>query len=283
MTGTADVAASGSKVWRVWVLHAAALFVLVVGVSPFAVLVCVASLWLRIFGITAGYHRLLSHRAYKTSRVLTFLLAWLGASSGQRGPLWWASRHREHHRFSDADGDPHSPVRGRLFAHIGWLLQGDSLVTNEKFVQDWLRFPELRWLNRFHLLPPALWGLGCFAVGAIAERAAPATGTSGAQCFVWGFIVATLASMHLVSSVNSLAHVSSLGSRAHETDDQSRNIWWLALPTLGDAWHNNHHAFPHSARHGIRAAEVDLTYLALRAMAAVHLVWDLRPPSSEVK
>lgn len=266
-------------VWRLVVLHAATLSVFLVGVSWFALALCAVSLWLRIFGLTAGYHRLFSHRAYSTGRVFAFLLAWLGASSGQRGPLWWASRHRQHHRFADRDGDPHSPLDGRFFAHLGWLLRRDSMITDARFVADWLKFPELRWLNRFQLLAPASWALACAAIGAFASRAVPAWETSASQCFVWGFLVATVAGVHIVSAVNSLAHASLLGDRDHDTPDLSRNIWWLALPTLGDAWHNNHHAFPRSSRHGLRWYQIDVTYALLRVLAVMGVVWDLREPT----
>lgn len=268
---------------RLCILHAAVLSVFLVGASPFAIALCVVSLWLRIFGLTAGYHRLFSHRAYETSRAFAFALAWLGASSGQRGPLWWASRHRQHHRFSDRDGDPHSPVQGRFFSHLGWLLQPDSLITDEKWVPDWAKHAELRWLNRYQLIAPATWALGCAAIGALASRVAPELHTSAAQCFAWGFVVSTVAGVHLVSAVNSLAHASTLGHRALATQpgDQSRNIWWLALPTLGDAWHNNHHAYPRSARHGLRWFQIDITYAVLRGFAMVGLIWDVRAPQRD--
>lgn len=264
-------------VLRLLVLHALAVPALLTGASPVALAVFAISYMLRVFGVTAGYHRLFSHHAFRTSRPVGFALAWLGAASGQRGPLWWAAVHRRHHRTSDTVDDVHSPKhKGLFFAHMGWILDKRELSTREEEVRDWLHMPELVWLNRYHLIAPASLAVFCYGLGAALAAARPDWGTSGPQMLAWGFVLSTLAEIHITSAVNSLAH--RVGAHPYETGDDSRNIWWLALPTLGEAWHNNHHHLPGSVRQGFWWWQVDLTYWALRALAAVGLVWDLREP-----
>ena len=172
-----------------------------------------------------------------------------GASSVQRGPLWWAAHHRHHHQHSDDEADWHSPTRrGFWFAHMGWFLTKGAFATQAKYIRDLWRFPELRFIDRHDWLVPALLAAGTYALGAILEREAPGLGTNGPQMLVWGFFISTVVNYHATYTINSLSHV--FGRRRFATRDTSRNNWLLALITLGEGWHNNHHHFSASARQG---------------------------------
>lgn len=233
-------------------------------VAPTARLVAVgAAVYVALtFGIVAGYHRYFSHRSFKTSRAGQFVLAWLGTAAMQNGPLWWASWHRTHHRFSDGPRDPHSPVqRGVLYAHIGWVLDGSHDHPDLSNVRDLSRYPELRWLDRWKWLP-------------VITHAVIVLVVFGLPGLLWVFALPTTVAFHAPLLVNSLAHV--WGTRRHATRDGSRNNFWLAVLTLGDGWHNNHHHSPRSARAGEVWWEIDPAYGTLRALAAVGLVWDVR-------
>jgi stearoyl-CoA desaturase (Delta-9 desaturase) len=257
-------------------MHLACLGVLWVGVSGFALAVAAVLYALRMFAITGFYHRYFSHRAFKTSRPLQFVFAALAASSVQRGPLWWAAHHRHHHRHADTERDPHSPrQRGFWWSHVGWFLSRRGFATDRDVIRDLARFPELRLLDRFDIAMPVLLALGLFLLGGWLERAAPGLGTSAGQLLVWGFFVSTVALLHVTVSINSLAH--RFGRRRFATADDSRNNWWLALLTFGEGWHNNHHRYPGAARQGLAWWEVDLTWYLLRGLAALGLVWDLKP------
>ena len=262
-------------------LHLGCLAVLWVGWSTAAVGVAVAFYFVRMFAITGFYHRYFSHRSFQTSRPMQFAFALLGATAVQRGALWWAAHHRAHHRHSDEPDDRHSPVQDSFWAsHIGWILERRNFRSRLELVPDLARFPELRFLDRFDvlvplLLMPAFWGLG-----AVLERVAPGLGTTGGQMLVWGFGISTVVLYHCTFSINSLAH--RLGKRRYETSDDSRNNAWLALITLGEGWHNNHHHYQASVRQGFRWWELDLTYYVLRAMESCGLVWKLRPVPARV-
>ncbi len=258
------------------ILHLGCLGVLWAGVSTFAVAVALGLYLLRMFAITAFYHRYFSHRSFSTSRAAQFAFALLGASAVQRGPIWWASHHRHHHRHSDRPADSHSPRQhGFLWSHVGWLLATENFPARPSLVPDLVRYPELRWLDRYDAAVPAALAVSLYALGAWLERSAPGLGTSGAQLLVWGFCISTIAVHHVTFSVNSLAH--RYGSRRYATRDDSRNNPWLALLTLGEGWHNNHHHYPSAARQGFYWWEIDASYYALRLLAALGVVWDLRP------
>ncbi|MCB9897659.1 MAG: acyl-CoA desaturase [Planctomycetes bacterium] len=256
-------------------LHAACLLVPWVGWSPVAVWTAVALYLVRMFGITAGYHRYFSHRAFRTSRAGQFALAVLANASAQRGPLWWAAHHRRHHRDSDSPADPHSPGRRGLFwSHVGWFGTRGNFRTATELVPDLARHRELVLLDRYDGLVPVLLGALLYASGALLAAYAPDLGTSGAQMLVWGCL-STVVLYHATFTINSLAH--RWGTRRWATPDDSRNNALLALLTLGEGWHNNHHHHPHSVRQGFRWWELDVTWLVLRGLAAFGLVWDLRP------
>jgi stearoyl-CoA desaturase (delta-9 desaturase) len=263
-------------------MHVACLGIIWVGVSPIAVAVAVALYFARMFAITGFYHRYFSHRSFRTSRAAQFAFALLGASAVQRGPIWWAAHHRHHHAYSDRQEDVHSPVQsGFLWSHMGWFLSGRHFQPPLDRVRDLLRFPELRWLDRFDIVVPIALALLLFASGAALERFAPGLGTSAWQLLVWGFFVSTVACYHGTYTINSLCHV--WGRRRYATRDNSRNNAILALITLGEGWHNNHHHYPMSVRQGFYWWEVDITYYMLRLLAALGIVWDLKPVPGEVR
>ncbi|HEY2346228.1 MAG TPA: fatty acid desaturase [Xanthomonadaceae bacterium] len=257
-------------------LHLACLAVFAVGWSWFALWTALAMYCVRMLAITGFYHRYFSHKAFKTSRPVQFAFALLGAASVQRGPLWWAAHHRNHHRHSDTDRDLHSPVtRSFFWSHMGWFMSPRGFVTEHAAVPDLMKYPELRWLDRYDLLAPVAFAALLLESGHLLHDRVPALHTSGPQLLVWGFFVSTVVLFHCTVTINSLAH--RWGSRRFATRDNSRNNWLLALITFGEGWHNNHHHFPGSARQGFRWWEYDLTWYVLRAMAAVGLVWDLKP------
>lgn len=261
------------------VLHLSCLLVLVVGWSWTAVLAAAGFYVLRMFAITAFYHRYFSHRAFSTSRPMQFAFALLGSAAIQRGPLWWAAHHRAHHRHSDAEGDVHSPDReGFMWSHLGWILASRNFRTRTELIRDFTKFPELRFLDRFDVLVPLLLIPGLWALGEGLQ--ALGLGAGGFQFLVWTFSISTVALYHLTFCVNSLAH--RVGSRRFETRDRSRNNAILAFFTLGEGWHNNHHHFPGSARQGFYWWEIDFSYYALRTMALFGLVWNLRPVPARV-
>ncbi len=257
-------------------MHLGCLGVFFVGFSWAAFWIAVGLYVIRMFAITAFYHRYFSHRAFKTSRPVQFLFGLIGACSVQRSPIWWAAHHRNHHAHSDAEGDTHSPLlQGFLWSHMVWFLTKQNFKTRDHLVRDWLRYPELRFLDRFDSLVPLLFGASLYGLGAYLESARPEWGTNGLQILFWGFYLSTVVLYHATFCVNSLAHV--WGKRRYATGDGSRNNLWIALITLGEGWHNNHHHYPGSVRQGFFWWEIDVTYYVLKLMALLGLVWDLRP------
>jgi len=247
-----------------WLVHLACLGAFFTGVTWSAVAVCLALFWLRMFGVTAGYHRYFAHRSYKTSRAFQFVLALCGTLAVQKGVLWWAANHRVHHKNSDQEGDVHSPVqRGFWWAHVGWILAPDYEETDFERIPDMAKYAELRWLNQHYLVPPVALAALLFLVG-------------GATWLVWGFFVSTTLLWHSTFTINSLAHV--WGGRRYETTDASRNNVWLALLTMGEGWHNNHHRYMNSVRQGFFWWEVDASYYVLVALSWLGIVWDLHQP-----
>lgn len=286
-TGAAGPADAGALVsWTAGTaffvgIHAAALGAFWTGCAPAAAAAALAAYAVRMFGITAGYHRYFSHASFRTGRAFQLALAVLGAASAQKGPLWWAGHHRNHHLYADTDKDVHSPVRGGFWwAHAGWILCDRYDATDLRAVARFARYPELRFLDRWHWLPAAALAGAMYALGAACARWAPGTRTSGPQMLVWGFAVSTVALYHATFSINSMAH--RFGRRRYSTDDESRNNAWLALLTFGEGWHNNHHRCQSSERQGFFWWEIDFTHWTLSVLAAAGLVWSLRVPGPEV-
>jgi stearoyl-CoA desaturase (delta-9 desaturase) len=238
------------------------------GVTRDALVLCVLLYWLRMFAIGAGYHRYFSHRSYSTSRVFQFILAFLAQSSAQKSVLWWAAKHRHHHLHADTHDDVHSPLnKGFVYSHLGWIFMRQHDATDLVKVADLARFPELRWLHKLELMPPITLGIVCFLVA----------GWSG---LVVGFLWSTVLVYHATFCINSLAHVR--GRKRFLTGDESRNNWLLAIFTMGEGWHNNHHAYQSSVRQGFRWWELDATYYILQVLAWLGVVWDLKMPPAKL-
>ena len=247
-----------------FLVHLACLLAFFVEFDLAAILWCVALYYSRMFFVTAGYHRYFSHRSFKTSRIVQFLLAFLAMTSSQKGILWWAAHHRDHHRYSDTENDPHSPLRrGFWWSHVGWILTPENDATGYSRIADLERYPELQLLNYWHWVPPTILGITIFFVG-------------GWKALIWGFFISTVLLWHGSFTINSLGHI--IGRRRYSTADGSKNSFILALLTLGEGWHNNHHQYQASVRQGFFWWEIDITYYLLVFFSWLGLVWDLRKP-----
>lgn len=262
-------------------MHVACLLTLWTGVSLVAVVTCLALYVVRMFAITAGFHRFFSHRTYKTGRIFQFLLAFTGTAAYQKGPLWWSAHHRRHHLNADTANDLHSPQTQSFWqSHVGWFLSRDSQATEVKYISNLLKYRDLRFLDKYYSVPPVLLAISMFLLGAMLERYAPHLGTSSWQMLVWGFFISTVLLYHGTFTVNSLAHI--FGSRRYATADNSRNNLFVALITLGEGWHNNHHHYPSSERQGFYWWELDVSHYTLRALSWLGIVWDLRAPPAHI-
>ncbi|MDZ7957720.1 MAG: fatty acid desaturase [Aulosira sp. DedQUE10] len=262
-------------------IHIGSLLIFWAGFSWAALITCFALWFIRMFGVTAGYHRYFSHRTYKTTRWFQFILAVLGNSSAQLGPLWWAAHHRHHHRYADTKQDIHSPtVHGFWWSHIGWVMSPKYSKTDEKNVRDFAQYPELQWLNRFHMTVPIILAVTLAIIGILFQHYIPQLKTTGLQMLAWGFFLSTLLLYHSTFTINSLAHI--FGYRRFNTTDSSRNNWFLALITLGEGWHNNHHYYPASERQGFYWWEIDVTHYILKLLSWLGIVWNLRTPPRQI-
>jgi stearoyl-CoA desaturase (delta-9 desaturase) len=258
-----------------WTIHLGCFAAIWTGVSWTAAIICLFLYVIRMFAITGAYHRYFSHRTYQTSRFFQFILGILGASSAQKGPIWWASHHRHHHQFSDTEEDVHSPrIDGLWWAHVGWVLSTQFIDTRKELVKDLLKFPELRLIDEFHLVAPIVLAVGLYVLGAYLGVHYPELHTSGMQLLVWGFCVSTTLLYHGTFFINSLTHL--IGSRRFKTTDDSRNSLILALVTMGEGWHNNHHRYPGSERQGLYWWEIDITHYMLKVLSWLGIVWNLR-------
>lgn len=265
--------------FRMAVLYLGCLGMFFVPCTPALLTLALISFFLRTFAAEAGYHRYFSHRSFKTSRAFQLILAVLGAASGQRGPLWWAVHHREHHRYSDTDKDPHTPIgHSRFYAYVGWIFHNNNCDTNLDEIKDFAKYPELVWINKYHyLFPYFLLGI-VFALG---QWTSLLGDVGGLAAIVWGFFVATVVSLSGMLLVNAFAHGrrkdfwSIFSYRSYNTQDNSRNNWLLCLVSLGTCWHNNHHRYMNAARAGFRWWELDISYWVLRLLALFGIVWDL--------
>jgi stearoyl-CoA desaturase (delta-9 desaturase) len=245
-----------------WGVHVAAVVgAVAVGWSWAAFAWLAGSYAVRMFAITAGYHRYFAHRSFKTSRAFQLVLAVLAMSSAQQGVLWWAAHHRNHHKYSDEPNDTHSPIqRGFWWAHFGWIVGARKTTTDVERVKDLARYPELRFLDRNHLVVAFAWGVLLYAIG-------------GNTALFWGHFVSLVLVWHITFCINSLAHV--WGTRRYATGDESRNNALLAVLTFGEGWHNNHHHYQRAARQGFTWWQIDVTYYVLKALEALRLVWDV--------
>ena len=249
-------------------LHVSLIGIFWTGFTLESVVLCIALYVLRVFGITGGYHRYFSHRGYKTSRVFQFIMAFIGATALQKGPLWWAAKHREHHRESDLPGDAHSPRQYGFFdSHVGWVYREARATSDMDLIQDFAKYPELRWLDKNQFAPGLLLAVACYFI-------------AGAPGVFVGFLLSTVLVYHATFTVNSLNHV--IGRQRYLTGDDSRNHWLLAFITLGEGWHNNHHYYPSTARNGFMWWEYDVTYYMLKALSWCGLVWELRQPPQSI-
>jgi stearoyl-CoA desaturase (delta-9 desaturase) len=249
-------------------VHFLPLLAFVTGVTWRAVVLAVLLYVVRMLAVTGGYHRYFSHRSYKLSRVPQFVLAFVGTSAAQKGPLWWAAHHRAHHKYSDTERDIHSPKRGFWWSHVGWILCDKYNKTDSDAIKDFTKYPELVWLDKHDWVAPWALGIASYLIA----------GWSG---LVIGFFLSTVLLWHGTFTINSLAHV--WGRRVYETTDTSRNNAVLAVITGGEGWHNNHHRYPWAARQGFRWWQIDTTYYVIRAFSWLGIVRDIRPVPAAVR
>jgi stearoyl-CoA desaturase (delta-9 desaturase) len=248
-----------------WLVQASVVLVFAVPFAWTLVALWAASHFIRAIGLTLCFHRYFAHRSFKMNRIARFVWTFIAVSAMQKGPLWWAGHHVNHHRFADRDGDPHSPaVSGVYYAHIGWFLndaKNDRLEASNPVVRDFSKFPEIYWLDRLNVLPPLALAVAMYLAG-------------GLPWLVWGFCVPTMTLAHATFAINTVNHM--FGSRRFETLDESRNNPITAFFAAGEGWHNNHHRYQRAARNGFYWWEFDLTWYTIRAMAALGLAWDLQ-------
>jgi stearoyl-CoA desaturase (delta-9 desaturase) len=246
-----------------FLVHLSPILLIWTGIRWVDVALCVALYFGRMFFISAGYHRYFAHRGYKMGRIMQFLFAFGGATAAQKGVLWWAGYHRHHHWFSDQPEDIHSPKKGFFWSHLGWILCPRYNRTPSEVIEDFAKYPEIRWVDKHYLVPPIMLATVCYLVG-------------GSSALVGGFLLSTVILFHGTFIVNSLTHL--YGSRRYETTDTSRNSLLIALVTGGEGWHNNHHYYETTANNGFFWWEIDTSYYVLKILSWVGLVWDLRLP-----
>lgn len=266
------------------ILHLVPVLGLWTGATLFDWLVCAFLYFSRMFWVTGGYHRYFAHRSYQTSRVFQFIIAFMAQTSLQKGALWWASHHRVHHRTSDTPKDPHSlKLYGFWYSHIGWIMGPDYKTTDYKVINDYAKYPELVWLNKYHLIPPFMLAITVWLVGAIVNTGSITNifTSGGLSCLIIGFFLSTIFLYHGTFSINSIMH--KFGNQRYESGDESKNNLILALITLGEGWHNNHHYYEVAARQGFFWWEIDITFYILKIFSWVGLVWDLKGVPKHIK
>ncbi|UII28463.1 acyl-CoA desaturase [Fulvivirga maritima] len=247
------------------------------GVTLFDWIVCAFLYFFRMFWVTGGYHRYFSHKSYKTSRWFQFVIAFMAQTSVQKGALWWAAHHRHHHRYSDTPADPHSmKLYGFWYSHIGWIIGPDFKETDYKTIGDYAKYPELVWLNKYHVVPPIVLALVVTMLGAWVNGGSPLLMFThhGLSTLFIGFFLSTVILYHGTFTINSIMH--KFGKQRYESGDESKNSLWLALLTLGEGWHNNHHYYQVAARNGFFWWEIDITFYGLKMLSWLGLIWDLR-------
>jgi len=265
-------------------IHLLPLGALWTGATLFDWMVCIFLYFFRMFWITGGYHRYFAHKSYKTSRFFQFIIAFMAQTSAQKGALWWAAHHRHHHRYSDTPADPHSmKIYGFWYSHVGWIVGPDFKETDFKTIGDYAKYPELVWLNKHYLVPPTVLAFFVTALGAWVNLGSPLLmfTQAGLSTLFVGFFLSTVILYHGTFSINSIMHY--FGRARYKTGDESKNSLWLALLTMGEGWHNNHHYYEVASRQGFFWWEVDITYYILRGFSAVGLIWDLKEVPHHIK
>lgn len=257
------------------IVHLLPLLALWTGATRFDWIVCAVLYFARMFFVTGFYHRYFSHRTYKTSRPMQFIMAFLAQTSAQKGTLWWAANHRVHHKYSDTPEDPHSKkIYGFWESHVGWILSPEHEETDFNLVKDLAKFPELLWLNKYHLVPPILLGTVVTLLGGYVNGGSFSTMLTAGWSTLWiGFFLSTVILYHATFSINSLMHW--FGKPRYNTGDESKNSLWLALISLGEGWHNNHHYYQRATRQGFFWWEIDITYYLLKVLSWFGLVWEI--------
>lgn len=258
-------------------LHLGCFLVIWAGVSWTAIWVLVASYLIRMFAITAFFHRFFSHKTFQAKPWLSRTFAVIGATATQRGPLWWAAHHRHHHVHSDQVSDSHSPRHGFWNSHMLWFLREKNFKTQTNRVPDLNKDPFLTWVDRHDMFFPFIYAILLWLLGTLVALIFPDLGTSGLQWLVWGYFISTVLLSHVTYTINSLSHV--IGKKEYNTNDDSRNHWLLAILTLGEGWHNNHHCYPGSAKQGFTFWQIDVSYYLLKLMERLGWVWDLKQPN----
>ena len=259
------------------IIHLLPLGALWTGATFFDWMVCIFLYVFRMFWVTGGYHRYFAHKSYKTSRWFQFVIAFMAQTTAQKGALWWAAHHRHHHRNSDTPSDPHSmKIYGFWYSHVGWIVGPDFKETDYKVIGDYAKYPELVWLNKHYLVSPTILAIVVMALGGWVNGGSVLAmfTTAGFSSLFIGFFLSTVILYHATFSINSIMH--KVGTQRYESNDESRNSLWLALITLGEGWHNNHHYYETASRQGFFWWEIDITYYILRGLAAVGLIWDLK-------
>ena len=268
-------------------LHLTPFLMIWTGATAFDWSLCVFLYFFRMFWITGGYHRYFSHKTYQTSRVWQFITAFMAQTSLQKGALWWAANHRVHHKYSDTPKDPHSnKVYGFFYSHVGWIIGPDYKETLFKGIGDYAKFDELRWLNKYHLIPPFTLMVFTFFLGGYVNGGEgfvmnDAFISGGLSTVVVGFLTSTIILFHGTFSINSLMHM--IGKPRYESDDKSKNNFILAIITMGEGWHNNHHYYQATVKQGFFWWEWDPTFYILKFLSWFGIVWDLRPVPDHIK
>jgi stearoyl-CoA desaturase (delta-9 desaturase) len=266
------------------IVHLLPLAALFTGATWFDWSMCAFFYFFRMFWITGGYHRYFAHKSYKTSRWFQFIIAFMAETSAQKGALWWAAHHRHHHRHSDTPADPHSmKLYGFWYSHVGWIVGPDYKETDFKTIGDYAKYPELVWLNKHYLVPPTILALVVMALGGIVDGGSITMMFSkvGFSALFIGFFLSTVITYHGTFSINSIMH--KFGNQRYNTNDESKNSVWLALLTLGEGWHNNHHYYEVASRQGFFWWEIDITWYILKIFSWFGLIWDLKGVPDHIK
>jgi stearoyl-CoA desaturase (delta-9 desaturase) len=273
--------------------HLMPLAAIYTGATAFDWWLCLGLYYFRMFWITGGYHRYFAHKSYKTSRVFQFIIAFFAETSSQKGVLWWAAHHRVHHQTSDTVSDPHSmKIYGFWYSHMGWIAGPEYKETDFKSIQDYAKFPEIRWIDKHYVFPIVSMAIAVFVIGGFVntsfsvDQDMTVLGGSwylqGAlSAFLIGFLLSTAILFHGTFSINSIMH--KIGNKRYKSGDESRNSLILALVTLGEGWHNNHHYYMSSTRQGFYWWEIDITYYIIKLFSYVGLVWDIQEVPKHIK